>query len=202
MDDMLKHHLINRVEQANLFSKHFGSFNKSDYEVLMFTVYLDSIEGEVRDYDISIALGIPESKVRTLRVKSQLLYPKEIDWVDILAKALSNGIYDDGMVTITIEDPSARNRIRYEVEKQYGMVGLSLNSKQMILPIESFIMLAACAESNADDVIEKLNGKLHERYPLVKKIEKKNIRTRFLKPIKDTTSFLSDMQQYITSAYL
>ena len=96
------------------------------------------------------------------------------------------------MITITIENPSARNRIRYEVEKHYGMVGLSLNSKQLILPVESFIILAACAESNTDETIEKLNVKLHERYPLLKKIEKKNIRTRFLKPVKDTTSFLSD----------
>ena len=58
--------LTNRIEEAELFTKRFGSFSKADYEVLMFTIYLDSLCGEVRDYDISIDLGITESKVRNL----------------------------------------------------------------------------------------------------------------------------------------
>ena len=29
------------IERSGLFTNRFGSFNKSDYEVLMFTAYLD-----------------------------------------------------------------------------------------------------------------------------------------------------------------
>lgn len=37
----LKDNLYNRIVEAKLFTNQFGSFNKADYEVLMFTVYLD-----------------------------------------------------------------------------------------------------------------------------------------------------------------
>ena len=37
----LNDHLLTRIEQSELFTNRFGSFNKSDYEVLMFTAYLD-----------------------------------------------------------------------------------------------------------------------------------------------------------------
>ena len=47
------------IERSGLFTNRFGSFNKSDYEVLMFTAYLDSLdENEINDYEISIDLGI------------------------------------------------------------------------------------------------------------------------------------------------
>ena len=55
----------------------------------MFTVYLDSLEELVRDYDVSIALGITEcNKVRSFRIKSQLLYPKELNQADNLATSI------------------------------------------------------------------------------------------------------------------
>ena len=36
--------LQNRIQESELFSKRFGTFSKSDYEVLMFTIYLDSLD--------------------------------------------------------------------------------------------------------------------------------------------------------------
>lgn len=151
--------LFARVEQAQLFTTRFASFSKADYEVLMFTVYLDSLTSSARDYEISRDLGITEQKVRSLRVKSQLLYPREINWVEQMRQALVDGSYDDGMITITLEDPSVRNRIRYEVESKSGAVNLSLNSKQLVLPVESFLILAACAEKDPDEVLQSLNKK-------------------------------------------
>ena len=86
--------IVERVQEAEVFTRKFGSFSKSDYEVLMFTVYLDSLKEPVRDYDISITLGITESKVRSLRVRSQLLYPRDFDWKEELAKSIENGYYN------------------------------------------------------------------------------------------------------------
>ena len=180
-----KDKLFDRVKQAELFSKRFGSFSKADYEVLMFTVYLDSLKEPAHDYDISLDLGITETKVRSLRVKSQLLYPREIHWVNELALSLEHGVYDSGTITITIEDPSVWNRIRHEVESQYGMIGLSLNSKQLMLPVESFLILAACAEQDPDEVLQRLNNELLEHEALEKSIHKQRFGSRFLKGVND-----------------
>lgn len=182
--------LYERVIEAGLFTKQFGSFTKTDYEVLMFTVFLDSMEGDVWDYDISIALGITESKVRALRVKSQLLYPRELRWVEHLTEALEHGSQDDGMITITLEDPSVRNKIRNEVEKQYGTVNLSLNSKQLVLPVESFLLLAACAEQDANSVLKQLNEQFNNNKEVVGKIQKEKFKARIFKNVKHIPNLL------------
>lgn len=184
--------LHNLIMKSGLYSRQFGSFNKSDYEVLMFTAYLDSLDDsdEVLDYDISLKLGITESKVRSLREKSQLRYPREIHWEDKLTTAIKRGTYDSvqKMITITIEDPSVRNKIRNVIESKYGTVNLSLNSKQLVLPIESFLILAACAEENTDEVLKKLNKELKKSK--IDTIEKGKTKGRFLKQVNDLTAFL------------
>lgn len=190
-----------RIEESELFSNKFGTFAKSDYELLMFTIYLDSLNGDARDYDISIALGITESKVRNLRIKSQLLYPREIDWIRILNVAIANGYYDKntGMVTITIEDPSVQNLLKNIVEEECGVVGLTLNRKQLVLPIESFIMLATYSEEKPNDVIKAINSHYKKETGIANKIEKKSFKNRFLKEIPNVGNFLGTILSIYTN---
>ena len=191
---ILKERLITRVEQAQLYTNRFASFNKSDYEVLMFTAYLDSLDKtEINDYEISIALGITESKVRNLRVKSQLQYPREIYWDKELTSAIEHGTYDQvqKQITVTLEDPSVRNRIKYEVESKFGTVNLSLNNKQLVLPVESFLVLAACAEKDTDDVLKKLNKELQNSG--IKTIEKGDLKNRFLQNTDSVADIIANL---------
>lgn len=188
-----KDKLFTRIEEAELFSKHFGSFTKSDYEVLMFTIFLDSMDDEVRDYDISIALGITESKVRTLRVKSQLLYPRELKWVEQLTSALDHGLYVDGMITITLENPSVRNMIRNEVESKYGTVNISLNSKQLVLPVESYLLLAACAEKDTDTVLQELNKQFIKDEEIIGGIQKEKFKARIFKNVNNVAEAIQNV---------
>lgn len=186
-----------RLSEAELFSRKFGTFTKTDYEILMFTMFLDSLKGNETDYDISIALGITESKVRNLRVKSQLLYPRDINWVNELNMAITHGHYDQvsGDITVTFSNPVVQNLIKNEIESKFGTVGLALNSKQLILPVESFIILAAFAEKEPDTVIEELNKMLKEETKSKEKIEKKSIKDRFLKNVPNTVAFLANALQ-------
>lgn len=118
----IENHIAMRISEAKLFSNKFGSFTKTDYETLMFTAYLDSLPDEpIYDYLISQQLGITESKVRNLRIKSQLVYPKEVCWKEVLASAIKTGSYNEmeNTLTITIEDPSCHAKIRYEIESSY-----------------------------------------------------------------------------------
>ena len=185
-----KEKLKSRIEESQLFTNRFGSFNKSDYEVLMFTIYLDSLTSSARDFEISRDLGITEQKVRSLRVKSQLMYPREINWVEQMKQALEDGTYSDGMITITLEDPSVRNRIRYEVESKSGTVNLSLNSKQLVLPVESFFILAACAEKDPDKVLQSLNKKFAENEEIKGTIQKEKIGKRLFKGVTNMGELL------------
>ncbi len=189
----MKECLYDRVQEAELFSRRFGSFSKSDYEILMFTVYLDSLNRPARDYDISVELGITESKVRNLRVRSQLLYPKEMDWKNELAESLTHGSYDPAnrQVTIMFENPSVQNFMKNEIEKTFNNVGKTFNSKQLVLPIESFLILAAHAEENPDKVIKQLNARVQKETKNSNKIEGKAFQERFLKSIPNAVSFIS-----------
>ena len=199
MIENLSENLYKRVQEARLFTNRFASFNKSDYEILMFTVYLDCLKDEdVTDYDISIELGMPESKVRNLRVKSQLQYPREIKWVDKLTNAIQHGVYDSvqKQIIITIEDPSVRNRIRHEIESHYGTVNLSFNTKQLVLPVESFLLIAACAEENTEAIIKKLRTELNKSK--INVIEKGNIKDRFMKTVEDLGGTLSNLKTLYT----
>ena len=155
-----KEKLNSRIEEARLFTNRFGSFSKSDYEVLMFTVYLDSLSKPIYDFEISRDLGITEQKVRNLRVKSQLMYPREINWVDQIKQAIEHGTCHDGMITITLEDPSVRNLLKHKVESKSVPVHLSLNNKQLILPLKNWLTVAACAEDDTDKVISAVNENL------------------------------------------
>ena len=157
--------IANRLYMAQLYTNHFGTFAKSDYEILMFSIYLDLLETEPRDYDISLDLGIPESKVRSLRIKAQLLYPREqLDWEKELKKALSKGQYntEDLTITIMIEDPSVQNLLKSKIEETYGVVYKTMNSKHLCLPIESYVLLAMELEGDRKQALSKLNSKWRE----------------------------------------
>ena len=192
---ILQEALYRRVEEANLFSKQFGSFSKSDYEILMFTVFLDTQQEPVRDYDLSIQLGLTESKVRNLRVKSQLLYPKSLNWIRAISESLEHGFYDreTKQITITIEDPSVQNKIKNVIETNCGHVGFTLNRKQIVLNVESFLILAAFAETDTDETINRINEKYKEVTGTQDRIEKKAFGKRFLHKCTDSIGFINSI---------
>lgn len=194
-ENNLKNSVVARINEAEVFSRKFGSFTKTDYEVLMFTAYLDSLKRPARDYEISIELGITESRVRTLRIKSQLLYPRDLKWVDELSKSIEHGYYDKmtGQITVTFEDPSVQSLMKNKIEENFGTVGQSINVKHLILPVESFLILAAHAEKDNSSIIQKINDVLQARGTKKIVIEKEKLRTKYLEGIPDMVSFLSGL---------
>lgn len=187
--------VLKRFEEARVFTRHFGSFSKSDYEILMFTIFQDSLEKPLRDYDISIALGITESKVRSLRIKSQLLYPKKLEWTEELVKSIKHGYYDriQQQVTVTFEDPSVQSLMKNMIEEKCGVVWQSLNVKQLILPVESFLLLAAFAEKDESAVLKSLQEAVRKESGQKAIIEKERIKDRFLHGVPDAAAFIASL---------
>ncbi len=178
MDISMKANLIaKRLTEAELYTRRFGSFSKSDYETLMFSIYLDMLNKPARNYDISIDLGITESKVRSLRVNSQLLYPRDLSWQDELQKALHNAVYNenDKTITLMIEDPSIQNLLKNEIELAYGPVHLSLNPKLLTLSIEGYLLLALHIADDEEAAIKELNKRWSAETETTEKITKESI---------------------------
>lgn len=199
MNTMEKEKIImSRLKEAELFTKRFGSFTKSDYEILMFSIYRDLQMEACRDYEMSLALGITESKVRSLRIKSQLCYPKELNWKDELCKALNKGNLDkkDLTITIMIEDPSVHNLLKNIIEKTYGTVRLSLNSKLMTLPVESYLLLAMELEEDKETALQKLNQKWQQDNKNAGEITKETL----IKRIWNTTKSIASAQKLVKIA--
>ena len=182
MDCTQKGELIaQRLNDAGLFTNRFGTFAKADFEILMFSIYLDMLEKPARDYDISIELGLTESKVRLLRTKAQLLYPKPLLWSNELMRAIQNGSFDpnDYTLTLMIEDPSTQNFIKNQIEKQQGIVKLNFNPKHLTLPIESYILLAAELDEHKETAIERLNKKWLSHHENAEAIKKEDLLNKY-----------------------
>jgi hypothetical protein len=187
--------LANCINEADLYSPKFASFNKSDFELLLFTAYLDSLKVPARDYDISIDLGLTESRVRSLRERSQLRYPRELNWVEELSKSLSQSHYDQNskQITVSFENPSVQNIIKNITEEEFGTVGYTLNRKHLVLPVEGFLLLAVHAEEDKEKTLEKLNKVLKSELSEEAKIEKGNLGNRFLGNVQDVASVVDSL---------
>ena len=59
--------------------------------------------------------------------------------------------------------------------------------------IESFLLLAAFAEQDEDDILSKLNMKLAKESARATVIEKKKFKARFMKEVPDSVSFISSL---------
>lgn len=197
----LEDNILSRIEEAGVFTRHFGTLTKTDYEILMFTIFQDSLEQPLRDYDISIALGITESKVRNLRIKSQLLYPKKIEWADELRKSIEHSYYDktQQQITITFENPSVQSLMKNMIEEKCGVVWRSLNVKQLILPIESFLMLAAFAEEDEGSVLKNLQKAVQMETGRTATIEKEKLKDRFLRDVPNVAGFITSVLSFYSA---
>ena len=63
--------------QITEYLKNFGSMNKSNFEVMIFNALLLGEDKDFSDYQISMELGIPISKVKKLRYEAELRYNRK-----------------------------------------------------------------------------------------------------------------------------
>ena len=84
------------------YEQNFGTATKAEIELQMFSIYMETMlekykksDGvmdfkECSDYNIGKRLGIPQEKVKTLKVKKQARYPYDFEWTDSLKSILSS----------------------------------------------------------------------------------------------------------------
>lgn len=176
---------------AELFySKNFSASSKSEVELLMFSIYVDEMiekykraDGTIEygicsDYEIGKQLGIPQERVRSLKVKKQARYPVSFRWQDSLTSIKDSVRYDEESKKIIIptRDPNLYNEIRNYIEDHGGYIEIRRSGNYIQIRPEHYFML----------VYEGLeeNEQKKCRKELVKKLQKHNKNNEIPEAIK------------------
>ena len=152
---------------ARLFyERNFGTAGKSDIELLMFHLFMEQrreFNESLTDYSISNELGITQQRVRNLKIKEQLKYPRMIDWQTDFAKLLNNARYDDPNIIVDVPDPNLLIEIKNYLEEHGKYVNVQRNSRLLSMRIEFYVDLAIDIEgSDEREVYNSLIKKLQE----------------------------------------
>lgn len=140
---------------ARFYQRNFGQTSKSDLELLMFHFYMEKLLSNNKDdfgvisfnacsdYKISNELGITQQRVRNLKVKKQLVYPAEFDWIKALAALTEEARFErhNQMVSINIPDPNLFIEIQNFIEEQGGYIEAQINPKLLKMRLEYYIQL-------------------------------------------------------------
>lgn len=129
------------------YAANFGRLTKSDFEVLLFHLYIEQCMSTAHSYDdytLSKELGITQSRVRSLKVKKELQYPHEgFDWKQDFIECISRARYDEkkALVKVQISDVNVLAELRNYVEKKGWYDEYQLNTKLFQCRADIFIDL-------------------------------------------------------------
>ena len=129
------------------FEQNFGTFGKTDFELLMFHIYIQHLkknDSPIDDYSISKTLGITQQRVRNLKIKRQLRYGQTADWkVELANTALKHPHYseDDHFITLSFDDPTIMIEVQHFIEENGGFVDFSFNPKLLKMKTCDFACL-------------------------------------------------------------
>lgn len=166
---------FDRIAEKFYFAN-FGSTGKAEIETLMFSLYLDRILENTpdktefsaySDYTLSKLLGISQSRVSSLKVRKELLYPYHgFDWRDSFAKIVSRASYHDRNFILYIPDKNLYLEIKNAIEEQGGYTETQLTPNLLKVRDSYFLDLVLMVEP------EKNRKEL--RKELQKQIKKQN----------------------------
>lgn len=175
------------VKKAKAFDKiakmfydgNFGSATKAEIELLMFSIFMDAMIEHYQDangvldynacsdYKIGAMLGIPQEKVRTLKVKKQARYPKPFDWRKSLETLRNDIVYDatKKKIIIPLRDPNLYSEIRNFIEEQGGYIEIQRGNNCLQMRPEYFFILlykATDSESEKEKIRKEFAKQLRE----------------------------------------
>jgi hypothetical protein len=202
-DEIVKH----------FYQKNFGSFSKTDMDILMFHIYIDNLIKNARrsdntidyarcsDYVISRQLGITQQRVRSLKVRAQLAYPIDYQWKKSLATLTKHARYDKNtkMITLNIPDPNLYLEIRNFIESRGDYVEVTLNNKILRLRVEYYIDLLLELDENINRkyVIKQLRDKFSKDKKQDIDLERDSIAKTLLNLSKQGTEISSIILQLL-----
>ena len=163
-----------RMVSARYFERNFGTMAKTDFETLLFSIYIEHLLDNNQpfdDYTMSKALGITQSKVRTLKLRKELQYPREkFEWTTAVADDLKRASFDaeSKKVRVLIPDVNVLTELRYFVEKNGWYDEYQLNPRLFQCRVDFFLNIISelAKESlSLDDEAEKTIKEIEKQTP-------------------------------------
>ena len=157
----------------NYLKRGFGSMNKNDFEVWIFNYLLENVFNGKKDYDISISLGIPITKVKRLRYEANLKYAshKKDDYEYSFRELLRNVKFtkDGTSVKLIIEDVALRKYLEYVLKGEGYISDGSFNTEIFSMSLEAFEFLLQHFWSDEEykDFLDKAKKALGKDTPLI-----------------------------------
>lgn len=124
--------------------KGFGSMNKNDFEVFIFSRLINTCYHGMNDYQLSLKLRIPISKVKRLRYEADLKYPIQKDYKTLFVEAMKGARYDNNekpIIVFSIEDIALRQYLRDLLMKRGNFYDSSFNSDIVRISEKDFLCL-------------------------------------------------------------
>ncbi len=154
---------INDVIKEYL-NRGFGSMNKNDFEVWIFgqILKMDNYKGK-SNYELSIALRIPESKVKRLRYEAALSNLRNIqgdpDYKREIITLLENAkLRNDGKkIIFQVEDVLLKSYISSILKKEGRILDSSFNPELVVINVDDFESLVKeiYGEKDIDKILKE-----------------------------------------------
>lgn len=203
-------------EIAKKFYNHnFGTFSKSEMELMMFNFYIKKIVStnvesdntlnynRSSDYYISKDLGITQQKVNNLKIKNQLVNPIEFDWKKSFLKLVGNARFDNksGKVLINIPDPNLYIEIKHYLENYGGYIETQLNRNLLKIRVEYFIQLLVEIEPEKERniIIKEIKKYIKKENKDERKFLENNVGTSLLDLAVNTTDIINSVLSLVAT---
>lgn len=139
----------------------FGSMVKHDYEIELFHLMLDNGYENLSDFEISINLKIPESKVKRLRYETSLLYPKyenDQQYREELAKKIMNLEFrvQNERIQFAINDKMLKLYINNLLMSEGRFLDTSFNANIISITPDDLLFLLEILDVKDDDNVKKI----------------------------------------------
>lgn len=143
----------------------FGTMTKNDFEVWIFNYLLQNRPPNTSNYDFSVELRIPESKVKRLRYEASLKYGNPADTVqynEAFQKLLANVNLKKGsknVIQFAVEDMQLRKYLDSILKKKGRFADTSFNSEVVSITIDDLAILldATSSEEQKKELLRKSN---------------------------------------------
>lgn len=148
----------------------FGSMNKNDYEVALFHLMLENESAGLTDYDVSMRLRIPESKVKRLRYEVALRYQENTDiqadtYKAQLADMLMNCKYriHNDRIQFAISDKMFRLYLNDMLMRKGRFADTSFNVNVVSMTADDLLFLISEINADSKKLIDKMKEDLNEK---------------------------------------
>ncbi len=162
------------------YARNFGRMTKSDFEALLFDIYLEAcLQKQKRfdDYTLSRELGITQSRVRNLKVRKELLYPHEgFDWKQSFVDCIKDARFDDvkRLVKLHISDVNVLIELRNYLEEHGWYDEYQLNPKLFQCPLTVFVELCASLDTVEEELPQEVRAAFQSKMEELQSEAEKN----------------------------